>query len=95
MANAVASKNLSSLILIARFASKAEALCKQLAAYYPGVRIGILQLDLSSLKDVRRTAGRLNNLTKSVDEMIDYASLIAILGKTLSEDRIEMQVATN
>jgi NAD(P)-dependent dehydrogenase (short-subunit alcohol dehydrogenase family) len=95
LAHAIASKSPSLLILTARSTTKAHAVAKKLEDDYPSVDVRVLQLDLSSQRSVRQAATELDNLTQTIDVLINNAGVMGLSERTLSQDGVEMQFATN
>lgn len=95
MARAIASKGPSLLVLTAGSTGKAEAASKQVGIDFPSVKTRVLFLDLPSQKNVGQAATELENMTKAVDVPINNAGVMAVSERTLSEDREEIQSATN
>lgn len=59
------------------------------------MKIDALVLDLSSQKSVRRAASEFNSTAAKLDILINNAGIMAVPGRTLSEEGIELQFATN
>lgn len=90
----IAAANPALLILAGRNPSKTKATADALAKANPKVKTRILQLDLDSLKKVRKAAAEVNSWANvpAIDVLVNNAAIMACdYGKT--EDGIEQQFA--
>ena len=85
----------SLLILTARSPTKAQTMSKQLKVACPSVNVKVVELDLSSLQSIRQAAMQLDGMTERIDILINNAGVMGLSDRTLSEDGVEMQFATN
>lgn len=91
---AFASQQPNLLILASRTKDKVESVAKDVQSKYPGVRVEIVLLDLSSQKAVRQAAESVKKLTGTLDILVNNAGLTVYERKKTS-DGIEMQFGTN
>ncbi len=94
-ASAIASRNPGLLILTGRSAKTVTPLISELERKFPSVRFRFLLLDLASKKSVREAAERVNAYPETIDVLINNAGVMAVDKRSLSEDGIELQFATN
>ena len=94
-ARALASQSPEVLILTGRTKEKVEAVISDIHARFPKVVCRFLQLDLSSQSSVRNAASEVLNFKENVDVLINNAAVATLAERTLSEDGIEVQFATN
>ncbi|KEY71675.1 hypothetical protein S7711_02910 [Stachybotrys chartarum IBT 7711] len=96
-AQAFASQGPAHLILTGRNTAKVQKCIDALQAEYPDVDYRILQLDLASQKAVRKAADEVLGWSDipAIDIVVNSAGVMLIPERTLSEDGIEMQFATN
>lgn len=90
---AAASPNL--ITVTGRSISKVEASIKATKEKYPEANIKPLIMDLSSFASIRAAAAEFNATPENLDILINNAGVMSIPERTLSEDGIEMQFATN
>lgn len=85
------------LILSGRSPAKVEEVIQKVKSVYPNVNCRYLHLDLSSQKSVRAAAQEVLSYpdVPQIDILINNAGVMNIPDRTLSEDGIEMQFATN
>jgi NAD(P)-dependent dehydrogenase (short-subunit alcohol dehydrogenase family) len=85
------------LILSGRSQTKVEEVIEKVKSANPNVSCRYLQLDLSSQKSVRAAAQEVLSYSDvpQIDILINNAGVMNIPDRTLSEDGIEMQFATN
>lgn len=90
----VAKHNPACLILATRNLSKAEETAKEIAAIAPAVRTLPIELDLSSVQQIRKAAEEINALHEHIDVIVNNAGIMAPpYSKTA--DGVESQFATN
>ncbi|KAE9366480.1 putative short-chain dehydrogenase [Stipitochalara longipes BDJ] len=96
-AKAFASQSPSHLIIAGRNPSKIQECIDALKADFPNVDYHALKLDLSSQKAVREAAAEVLSWrgVPTIDIVVNNAAVMNIPERTLSEDGIEMQFATN
>lgn len=71
-----------------------EAVAKQLASSYPGVKVEIVKLDLSSQKNTREAADAVKRLTDTLDILVNNAAL-TVYERKLTPEGLELQFGTN
>ncbi|OIW25578.1 oxidoreductase-like protein [Coniochaeta ligniaria NRRL 30616] len=91
---AFASQQPKLLILASRTKEKLESVAKEIASSYPGVRVEIVKLDLSSQKDIREAADSVKQLADTLDILVNNAGL-TIYERKLTPDGLELQFGTN
>lgn len=91
---AFASQQPNLIILASRTREKLEAVAEQIAASYPGVRVEIVKLDLSSQKHVREAVEAVKQLTDTLDILVNNAAL-TIYERKLTPEGLELQFGTN
>jgi NAD(P)-dependent dehydrogenase (short-subunit alcohol dehydrogenase family) len=96
-AQALASQSPRRLILCGRSQAKLQECLESLRAVYPLVDCRSLILDLSSQKSARRAASEVLGWEDipAIDIVINNAGIMSIPELTLSEDGVELQLATN
>ncbi|KAI1338000.1 NAD(P)-binding protein [Xylariaceae sp. FL0016] len=96
-AEAFASQSPAHLVIAGRNASKLEESIKLLKAEYPNVGYRPLIVDLSRQSSVRTAAADLLSWSDvpTLDIVVNSAGVMGIQERTLSEDGIEMHLATN
>lgn len=94
-AKALASQAPKLLILTGRTKEKVDAVIEDIHTQFPKVACRFLQLDLSSQSSVRRAASDILSYEDVIDVLINNAGVATIEKRTLSEDGIEVQFATN
>ncbi len=82
------------LILAGRNLSKLQVTDGALKAVSPGVRTRLLELDLSSQRQVRKAAEEVNNYVEPIDRLINNAAIMAV-PHSVTEDGLEAQFGTN
>ena len=92
---ATASQGPGLLILTGRSAKTVTPLISELDTRFPGIKTRFLFLDLASQKSVRDAAERVNAYPENIDVLINNAGVMAVDKRTMSEDGIELQFATN
>ncbi|KAI9715399.1 MAG: hypothetical protein M1828_000859 [Chrysothrix sp. TS-e1954] len=96
-AQTFASRSPSLLIIAGRNTSRIQASIDALKAGYPEITCRALVLDLSSQKAVRKAANEVlswEDVTK-IDILVNNAAVMNIPERTLTEDGLELQFATN
>jgi NAD(P)-dependent dehydrogenase (short-subunit alcohol dehydrogenase family) len=83
------------IILASRTQNNIDCVANQIRSRHPSVPVDSLLLDLSSQKSVRAAASHLNSQISQLDILINNAVIMAVPTRTLSEDGIELQFATN
>jgi NAD(P)-dependent dehydrogenase (short-subunit alcohol dehydrogenase family) len=90
----IAKHNPACIILATRDLSKAKETAQEIAAIAPAVRTWPIELDLSSLQQIRKAAENINALDEHIDVIINNAGIMASpYSKTV--DGVESQFATN
>jgi len=93
-AEAIAKAQPKLLILAGRNTSKAEATAQAIASSSPGLETRLLELDLSSQKQVREAAAEVNAYPEPIDVLVNNAGIMASdYAKTV--DGLESQFGTN
>ena len=82
------------LILAGRSPAKVQDSIDALKSEFPDVKYRFLEVDLSSQKSVRKAAEELSDIP-IIDIVINSAAVMGVQKRTLSEDGIELQLATN
>ena len=82
------------LILAGRSPAKVQDCIEALKSEFPDVTYRFLEVDLSSQKSVRKAAEKLSDIP-TIDMVVNNAAVMAVQERTLSEDGIELQLATN
>lgn len=93
---AIAKASPSCLILAARNPEKAQQTANEISTAHPTVKTRILQLDLSSFKNIRQAADQVNcwDDIPVIDVLVNNAGIMAPEYK-ITEDGFESQLATN
>ncbi|OQV02875.1 hypothetical protein CLAIMM_07995 [Cladophialophora immunda] len=96
-AEAFASQSPRCLILAGRSVSKLQECLDALKTAYPNVEYRSLQVDLSSQKSVRAAAAEVMGWADvpSIDIVINNAGIMNIPTRTITEDGVEITMATN
>ncbi|RYP19845.1 hypothetical protein DL765_003099 [Monosporascus sp. GIB2] len=96
-AQAFASQSPAHIILTGRNPAKIAECIDALKAEYPDVDYRALKMDLSSQKSVRAAAAEVLAWpdVEAVDILVNNAAVMGVQERTLSEDGIELQFATN
>ena len=94
-ARALATQSPSLLIFTGRALEKVQAVIDELKTEFPAVSYRALHMDLSSQKSVRQAAKEVLAYPENIDILINNAGVMALPQRTLSEDGIELQFATN
>jgi len=94
-AKALASQSPKLLILTGRTNEKVDAVISEIQSAFPKVACRFLQLDLSSQSSVRKAASEVLAYEELIDVLINNAGVATVIERTLSEDGIEVQFATN
>lgn len=94
---AFASQSPAHLILASRTPSKIQQTINALKAQYPNVDYRPLTLDLSSQRKVRAAAAELLSWSDvpKIDIIVNNAAVMNLPERTINEDGLEMQFATN
>ena len=82
------------VVLLARNVAKAEAVCAEWMARYPGSRVAVIPCDLASLESVSEAVRRIQEKFIRVDVLINAAGR-RIREKALSVDGIDLSFATH
>ncbi|KAF3390653.1 Short-chain dehydrogenase [Penicillium rolfsii] len=93
-AKAFASQKPACLIVSGRSQSKLEDMVSALKESHPDVHVKSLVMDLSSQASVRAAAKEVLAYPENIDILVNNAGM-ALSDKRLSEDGIELQLATN
>lgn len=91
---AFASQKPNLLILASRTGEKLQAVAKKIEDSYPGVRVEIVLLDLSSQKSIREAAASVEKLTDTLNILVNNAGL-TIYERRKTAEGIELQFGTN
>lgn len=93
-ATIVAKYGPAAIVLATRDISKAEETARDVTTVAPNVRTHAIELDLSSIEQVRKAAEKINSLDEHIDVIVNNAGIMA---PPYSEtvDGIESQFATN
>ena len=96
-AEAIAAHSPKLLILSGRSQSKIDQVIGKVKSSHPHVNCRYLHLDLSSQKSVRAAAQEVQSYpdVPQIDILINNAGVMNVPERTLTEDGIEMQFATN
>jgi NAD(P)-dependent dehydrogenase (short-subunit alcohol dehydrogenase family) len=94
-ARVLAAQSPSLLVFTGRAPDKVKAVIDDLKAEYPAVSYRALQMDLSSQNSVRQAANEALAYPENIDIVINNAGVMALPERTMSEDGIEHQFATN
>ncbi|KAH0841143.1 hypothetical protein AYO21_11436 [Fonsecaea monophora] len=96
-AESFASQSPRLLILAGRSTAKLQECIDDLKAAYPDVEYRSLQVDLSSQKSVRKAAAEVLAWTDvpAIDIVINNAGIMNIPERTMTEDGVELTMATN
>lgn len=94
---AQASQSPAHLIIAGRNPLKVEDCIKALRTEYPEVNYRALQIELSSQRSVRAAAAEVMAWTDvpTIDILVNSAGVMGVQERTLTEDGIEMHLATN
>jgi NAD(P)-dependent dehydrogenase (short-subunit alcohol dehydrogenase family) len=91
---AFASQQPGLLILASRSLEKMKSVVSSIQESYPGVRVEIVQLDLSSQDSIRSAATAVKQLTDTLDILINNAAAVVYSRQTTAEG-IELQFGVN
>lgn len=94
-AKALASQSPRLLILTGRTKEKVDAVISEIQSSSPEVECRFLQLELSSQSSVRKAASEVLAYEQVIHVLINNAGVATVAERTLSEDGIEVQFATN
>ncbi|OAP59534.1 hypothetical protein AYL99_06832 [Fonsecaea erecta] len=96
-AESFASQSPRRLILAGRSASRVQECIDDLKSTYPNVDYRSLQVDLSSQKSVRAAAAQVMGWddVPTIDIVINNAGIMNIPQRTITEDGVELTMATN
>ena len=94
-ARALSVQSPSLLIFTGRSPDKVQAVIDELKAEFPAVSYRALHMNLSSQKSVRRAAEAVLAYQENINILINNAGVMALSDRTLSEEGIELQFATN
>ncbi|KKO97383.1 retinol dehydrogenase 13 [Trichoderma harzianum] len=93
-AMAIASQQPQHLLLGSRTLKNIHSVIDDIHSMYPSTFVEPILMDLSSQKSVRAAAADVNSRISKLDVLIN-AGIMAVPDRTLSEDGIEIQFATN
>lgn len=82
------------IILASHSFAKAEQTAKDIAAVAPNVKTRVVELDLSSISQVRKAAKEILSITEKIDVIVNNAGVMASPYST-TVDGIESQFGTN
>lgn len=85
----------ASVVIAARNADKAHQAMDVIQGETPGARLRFLELDLSRQASVKAAAAQLVTEGRPIDILINNAGVMALPTRKLTEDGLEMQLATN
>ena len=91
---AFASQSPSLLVLASRTRSKIEEVATKVCDQHPNVKLVLVEVDLSSLKSVRKGAAAINDLVDHIDILINNAAVV-MQAHAFTEDGLELQFGTN
>lgn len=94
-AMAIASQQPQRLLLCSRTMENIHSVIDDIHSVYPSTVIEPVLMDLSSQKSVRAAAAEVDSRISKLDVLINNAGIMAVPDRTLSEDGIEIQFATN
>ena len=94
-ARALASQTPKLFVLTGRTKEKVDAVISDIHSRFPEAACRFLQLDLSSQASVRKAASEVLTYGEAIDVLINNAGVATVADRTLSEDGIEVQFATN
>ncbi|KAL5095291.1 hypothetical protein Trisim1_000068 [Trichoderma cf. simile WF8] len=94
-AMAIASQQPQRLLLGSRTLKNIHSVIDDIHSVYPSTVVEPILMDLSSQKSVRAAAADVNSRISKLDVLINNAGIMAVPDRTLSEDGIEIQFATN
>lgn len=94
-AMAIASQQPQRLLLGSRTLKNIHSVIDDIHSMYPSTVVEPILMDLSSQKSVRAAAADVNTRISKLDVLINNAGIMAVPDRTLSEDGIEIQFATN
>ncbi|KAK4064321.1 hypothetical protein Trihar35433_7838 [Trichoderma harzianum] len=94
-AMAIASQQPQCLLLGSRTLKNIHSVIDDIHSMYPSTVVEPILMDLSSQKSVRAAAADVNSRISKLDVLINNAGIMAVPDRTLSEDGIEIQFATN
>ncbi|RGP75763.1 hypothetical protein FSPOR_561 [Fusarium sporotrichioides] len=96
-AHAFSTQDPSLVIVASRTASKANDSIDALKAEFPNVDYRFLEIDLSSQKSVRKAAEEVLSWSDvpGIDLVINSAAVMGVQERTLTDDGLEMHLATN
>jgi short-subunit dehydrogenase len=86
---------LSQIILLGRTESKVVPVMQKIKKINDAVSLSFFYIDLASLTSVRKAAAELNRKVEKIDYLINNAGIMGIPEFKKSEDRIELQFASN
>lgn len=92
---AIASQQPQRLLLGSRTLKNIHSVIDDIHSMYPSTVVEPILMDLSSQKSVRAAAADVNSRISKLDVLINNAGIMAVPDRTLSEDGIEIQFATN
>ncbi|KAF4633527.1 hypothetical protein G7Y89_g4591 [Cudoniella acicularis] len=84
----------ASIILATRDIAKAEETAREISTVAPSVRTWCIELNLSSLKQIKTAAEKINLLEEQIDVIVNNAGIMATPYSKMA-DGIESQFATN
>jgi NAD(P)-dependent dehydrogenase (short-subunit alcohol dehydrogenase family) len=94
-ARALATQGPKLLILTGRGPEKVNEVIAEVRAIDPAVSCRFLQVDLASLASVRRAAAEALAFPEAIDAVINNAGVMALPRRSLNEDGVELQLASN
>lgn len=94
-AHAIASQHPARLFLASRTRSNIDSVANNIRDRFPATPLHPLTVDLSSQTSVRQAAAEFNASASKLDILINNAGIMAVAERTLSDDGIELQFATN
>ncbi|XP_050534204.1 retinol dehydrogenase 14-like [Daktulosphaira vitifoliae] len=83
------------LIMACRNIEVSSKVRDEIIEYSGNNNVVLMELDLSSLNSVRKFAGKINQQESRLDVLINNAGVAKTFGKTITEDNLELTMATN
>ncbi|OAL35174.1 hypothetical protein AYO20_05651 [Fonsecaea nubica] len=94
MTTALAAQSPSLLVLASRTKAKIEQVAAKVKTDHPTVRLGIVEVDLSSLDSIRKASRVIHDLVDRIDILINNAAVV-MSTHAFTTDGLELQFGTN